>query len=111
MNGYEIENSRRDDYQTYYKTEDGVTDTTIEISWNENQVIKHIVMKENIMCSQRIESFIIEAVQDGEYETVYEGTVVGYKKIVHLDRIKTDKIRIHIKDARVAPTLSFVGVY
>ena len=111
MDGYEIENVRKDDYKTYYKTEDGITDTIIELSWKENQIIKHIIMKENIMFSQRIESFIIEAVQDGEYKTIYKGTVVGYKRIVLLNTVKTDKIRIHILDSRVAPTLSFIGVY
>lgn len=111
MIGHEIENVRKDDYQAYYKAEDGITAVAIELSWKENQLIKHIVLKENIMCSQRIESFEVEAVQNGKYETIYKGTVVGYKRIIPLDSIKTDKIRIHISDARVAPTLSFIGVY
>lgn len=68
-------------------------------------------MKENIACSQRIEKYLIEVNQDGEYRMIYEGTVVGYKRIVPLDAVETDKIRIHILDARVAPTLSFIGVY
>ncbi|NMB13569.1 MAG: alpha-L-fucosidase [Firmicutes bacterium] len=111
MNGYGIENVRTDDYETYFKTEDGITDLIIELSWEEKQVIRHIVMKENIACSQRIEKYLIEVNQDGEYRMIYEGTVVGYKRIVPLDAVETDKIRIHILDARVAPTLSFIGVY
>jgi alpha-L-fucosidase len=111
MNGYGIENIRIDDYRTYYKTEDGITDSIIELSWKEKQVIQHLVMKENIMCSQRIEAFIIETVNGGKYKTIYKGTVVGYKRILQLDAVMTDKIRIHILDARVAPTLSFIGVY
>jgi alpha-L-fucosidase len=108
---YEIDNVRVDDYQTYYKTNDGVTDSIIDISWEAKQTIGHIVLKENILCSQRIEHFTIEALLDGEYKTIYEGTVVGYKRIVKLNSVETDKIRIHITDARVAPTLSFLGIY
>lgn len=111
MDGYEIENARTDDYETYYKTEDGITETVIEAVWKEEQEIRHIVLKENIKCSQRIEAYRVEAVQEGNYRTVYEGTVIGYKKIIPLDALRTDKIRIHILDARVAPTLVFIGVY
>ena len=111
MNGFGIENVRTDNYSIYFRTEDGITNCVIDITWNQNQDIRHIVLKENITCSQRIESFTIEAKLDGKFRTVYEGTVIGYKRIIPLDLIKTDTIRIHITDARVAPTLSFIGVY
>lgn len=109
--GYEIENVLIDDYDHYYTTEEGVTDAVIEIFWQEKQAIRHIVMKENIALSQRVETFIVEAMLDGEYAVVYEGTVVGYKRIILLDGVETDKIRIHILDARVAPTLSYIAAY
>ncbi len=111
MKGYGIENIRIDDYESYYRTEDDVIDSVIELSWKKKQIIRHIVMKENILCSQRIEAFKVEASQNGEYRTIYKGTVVGYKRIIPLTGINTDKIRIHILDARVAPTLSFIGIY
>jgi alpha-L-fucosidase len=111
MEGHGIENVRSDDYQTYYRTEDGVTSSIIDISWKEEQSISNIVIKENIICSQRIEKFSMEAEKDGIYRTLYEGTVVGYKRIVPLESLITGKIRIHISDARVAPTISFLGVY
>ncbi len=111
LNGYGIENIRTDDYRTYFRTDEGVINPVIEISWKEPQAIRHIVMKENIKFSQRIEKFIIEAYQDEEYRIVYEGTVIGYKRISPLNAIKTDRIRIRILDARVAPTLSFMGIY
>ena len=47
----------------------------------------------------------------GEWEAAYQGTVVGYKKIVPLNGLMTKRLRVIIKDARVAPVFSFVGVY
>lgn len=111
MDGYGIIKVRADNYQSYYKTEDGITTSVIDICWEEMQVISHVVLKENIMCSQRIEKYSIAVEQEGEYTTVYEGTVVGYKRIVQLDSIETTKVRIEILDARVAPTMSFIGIY
>lgn len=109
--GLSVDNVKSDDYDTYFTTEDGITRAIIEISWKEEQVINHIILKENILCSQRIERFTIEAEQGGTYNNIYEGTIVGYKKIIKLDSVKTEKLRIKILDARVAPTLSFIGVY
>lgn len=111
MAGYEIDNVRTDQYNTYYRTEDGINDCIIDISWDELVKIEHIILKENIQLSQRIEKFSIQAKINGNYETIYEGTIVGYKKIISIKAIQTSEIRIHILDARVAPTLSFVGVY
>lgn len=111
MEGHDIDTVRTDDYQTFYRTEDGMTTPVIDILWKKKQDIRHLVLKENILCSQRTEKFCIEAALDNGFQVVYEGTVIGYKRIVPLDPVHTDRIRIRILDARVAPTLSFIGVY
>ena len=111
MQGYDINNVRTDDYLRFYRTEDGMTNPVIDIIWNRKQKICYLVLKENILYSQRIERFRMEAAIDEGFQTVCEGTVIGYKRIVPLAPIYTDRIRIHILDARVAPTLSFIGSY
>lgn len=109
--GHEIENARTEGYETYFKTADGVTKCTIEAEWDAPQFFRHVVMKENILLSQRVESFSVEVRQNGLWQTVYQGTVIGYKKIVPLKPLEGDALRITIEDARVCPTLAFVGVY
>lgn len=111
MEGHAIEAVRTEDYENFFKTEDGITAAVINISWDKEQIIGHIVLKENINYSQRIEKFYIEAEQDGVYYKIYEGSVVGYKRIIQLDAVKTKNIRIHITDSRVASTISFIGIY
>ena len=37
--------------------------------------------------------------------------MVGYKKIALLDEIKTKELVIEIIDSRVAPTLSYIGIF
>lgn len=106
---FEIENVKTDSYDTYFRTPNGRTTCCIEINLKEKSTVSFVVLKENILCSQRIESFRIE---DGSGNVIYRGTVVGYKKIAQLPKsICTDKIKIVIEDSRVCPTLSFVGVY
>ena len=73
------------------------------------------LVKENIKKSQRIEAFRILTVHDGSEKCIFDGTVVGYKKIALLDEIKTKELIkelvIEIIDSRVAPTLSYIGIF
>ena len=62
--------------------------------------------------SQRVESFYVEAHTEKGFEKVYEGTVIGYKRIIPFaSGLKTDKLRIVITDSRLEPTIAFLGVY
>ena len=109
-NGIETDNIRIDNYEAKMS---GLADgeTVISAKWQEQVCVETIVLKEDIHFSQRIESFAVEAFVDGEYKTVYEGTVVGHKRIVTLERIVTDAIRIRITDSRKEPIISFMGIY
>ena len=109
--GHEILNSIEDSYESYYKTEDGKTNTEIIITWPDTLEISYIVMKENILLSQRIEKYEVVINSEKDECVLYEGTTVGYKKIIPLIKVKTNKVIIRILDARVSGTLSFLGIY
>ncbi|MCM1027519.1 MAG: alpha-L-fucosidase [Roseburia sp.] len=109
--GFGIENVREPGYEKYFTTEDGTRQCAIELVFREVQTVRYAVLQENIECSQRVERFVIEAEQDGGFREVYRGTVIGYKRIAPLPDVRTRRLRLRILDARVAPTLSFVGVY
>ena len=48
---------------------------------------------------------------DMKKEKIVDATTIGYKKIIDLQGVETDAIEIRIEDSRVAPVISFVGVY
>lgn len=103
---------RKDNYDSFFANADGERKLQIDLVWEEPQKLSYLVMKENILFSQRIERFrVFSENAAGEWEIVTIGTVVGYKKIVELNDIETKKLRVIIDDARVAPVLSFLGVY
>ena len=106
--GHGIESVRIDGYDDYYKTEDGIRTAEIYIDFPEPVNVSHVVMKENIRLSQRIEAFEI---LDETEKCLYKGSVVGYKKIAAFEEVKTGSLKIRILDSRVCPTLSFIGVY
>jgi len=109
-----VEYLRKDEDRTFYKTKDGDRSACITVNFDREMNVRFIVLKENIRLSQRIEKFNIQIRRNNQYETVYEGTVVGYKKIVLLNNnevIKCKELRVCITESRVSPTLSFLGIY
>ena len=111
--GYHLpEALKTDSYDAYYKPFDGENQITLTVKLEGKKQISHVVIKEHIPMSQRIEAFIIEVKEpDGSYREVFSGTTVGYKRIAKFDAVFTDEVRIRITDSRVCPVLSFVGVY
>lgn len=109
--GENILSVRNDNYDEYFSAEKGVTTAEITAEWDSPVTIGNIVLKENILCGQRVESFSVEAETDGKFTEIYRGTVIGYKRIVPLKNISAKVIRIKIIDSRTEPTLAFLGIY
>lgn len=107
---HRAENIRRDDEAFYMPyVQDGTAE--IVLKWDKPQSIRRVVIKEQIRLSQRVERFAIEAMTDGVWLQVYEGTVIGYKKIAVIGLVETTALRLRILDARVVPAIRFIGVY
>jgi alpha-L-fucosidase len=101
-----------DSYDEYYKPFDGENTATLTVKLGRICDVTHVVIKEHIPMSQRVESYIVEAqLPDGTWQEVGRETTIGYKKIEHFEPVSTDTIRVRITDSRVCPILSFIGVY
>ena len=98
-----------DNYDEYFLPQDRTAE--ILISFNTPEKLGFLVLKENIRMSQRVESFAVDVFEDGDFHEIYSGTVIGFKRIVPLNGVNADRLRIRITDSRVAPTISFIGVY
>ena len=101
-----------DRYDDYYKPFDGENTAEITVKLDKVCDVTHVVIKEHIPMSQRVEFYVIEAkLSDGTWCEIAQGTTIGYKKIEKFDAVATDTIRLRITDSRVCPILSFIGVY
>ena len=99
-------------YDAYYKPFDGDNAVTLTVKLDGVKEVSHVVIKEHIPMSQRVEKYVIEVkTADGSYMEVAAGTTIGYQKIARFDAVATEEVRIRITDSRVCPILSFVGVY
>lgn len=104
-----IENVLTDSYNEYYMAKHNSAEITLAFAKPEK--LGYLVIKENIRMSQRVESFAVDVFRNGGFCEMYSGTVIGYKRIVPLNGLTTDRLRIRITDSRTEPTISFIGVY
>lgn len=110
-NHYAPANIVDEDEDTYWATDDGVNTATIEVTLKEPKVIRYIQLQEYIRLGQRVRAFHVEVMTGGEWKKIAEGTTVGYKRILQLEPVTTDRIRISITDSRACPLISDIGLY
>lgn len=108
----EIANLLSDSYDTWYEPkENAEMPVGLRIEWNDKQSIRYIVLKENILHSQRVEEFSVYDLSAGR-NCIAKETTIGYKKIIELEQpIVTDKIEICFEKYRINPKISFIGIY
>ena len=95
----------------FYKGIDNEETATIKFKFENIKEIKTLVLKEHLPLSQRIEQFEIYANINNTLVNIYNGKIVGSRKICKLGNITIDYIEIRILKSRVCPTLNFVGIY
>ena len=70
------------------------------------------VVQEAIQMGQHIRSFNLKlANEKGEWQTVYEGTTVGNKRIVRFDKQKITAVAFEVLDAKKEVKIAEVGLY
>lgn len=96
---------------TYWATNDGVKTGTIEVKLQKSRPVKYVLLQEHIALGQRVKAFKVEAWHGGGWKEVAASTTIGYKRIVNMDGVSTDRIRININDAKESLVLSNLEIY
>ncbi|HUQ67475.1 MAG TPA: alpha-L-fucosidase [Flavitalea sp.] len=96
---------------TYWATDDHTDRASIEIDLRKNTNIRYVVLEEYIRLGQRVSRFNIGIMEKNKWKTVAEGTTIGHKRIIRLQDIQSDKIRVNIISSRACPVISGISVY
>lgn len=71
-----------------------------------------LMLCEDITKGQRVESFEVFTIDsDGKSEKVYEGTTIGYKKLVRLNKQEYSDVKIVITSSRDVPVINNFGMF
>ena len=97
--------------ETYWATNDQEQTGTLEIDLGESKLISYILIQEYIKLGQRIKSFSVEIEKDGNWLEVAKGTTIGYKRILRLDSVEAQKVRLVITGSKACPVISNMEIY
>lgn len=88
------------------------TQSVIDINLKKNVKINYLVLAENIAEGQRVENFFVQKQNEhGIWGNIFEGTTIGNKRIISLQGVEADKLRIFIVSSRDTPEISEISVY
>jgi alpha-L-fucosidase len=96
---------------TYWATNDDEKTGNLEIDLGEKKLVSYVLIQEYIKLGQRVKSFSVEVEKDGNWQEVAKGTTIGYKRILRINPVEVQNIRIAIKDSKACPVISNVEVY
>lgn len=96
---------------TYWCPREGTEQAQLTIRFGKSVGFDKVVLMEHIQSGQRIEEFVLEYDDEGEWKECFRGSVVGYKRICRFDRVQSAAIRVKITKSRWCPTLAYIGVF
>jgi len=96
---------------TYWATNDEEKTGHLEIDLGEKKLVSYVLIQEYIKLGQRIKSFSVEVEKDGNWLEVAKGTTIGYKRILRINPVEAQNIRIKFIDSKACPVISNVEVY
>lgn len=108
---YAPENITDGNKETYWATDDNQHEGSFEIQLAETSPVKYIVLQEYIKLGQRVSDFTVQAWVNDGWTPVASATTIGYKRILKIDALQTEKIKVTIKNAKACPLISNVEVY
>jgi len=97
--------------ETYWTTNDEITSGTLEIDLGAKKKVKYILLQEYIKLGQRVKDFTVSVRKNNRWEEVAKGSTIGYKRILKIEPVETNKVKIEITSSKASPLISNIGIY
>lgn len=96
---------------TYWATDDDVLTGSIVMDFGKETSFNRFLAQEYIRSGQRVRSFTIEYMNDGEWTKIQDATTIGYKRILCFPTVTSRYLRFTVTDSRACPMISNIEVY
>lgn len=100
-----------DNFDTYWATDDNVTTGEVIVDYGKVITLNTFLIQEYITLGQRVDSFAIDIWKDDNWLQVADKSTIGYKRIISVPNMITNKIRLRIKSAQASPVISEFAAY
>ncbi len=108
---YQASHVNDGDPETYWATDDSVTQASLLIDLGSAVPFNRFLVQEYIPLGQRVKRFRLEALVNGNWQTLAEETTIGYKRILRFPEAVATQIRFTVTDAKACPLISTLQVF
>ncbi|GAB3958511.1 alpha-L-fucosidase [Spirosoma harenae] len=99
------------DKDSYWATDDAVRNASLTIQFPKSTAFNRFLVQEPIQLGQRVKSFSVEALVNGNWKEIAKETTIGYKRILRFPTVETTQLRLTILDTKATPLISNIEVY
>jgi alpha-L-fucosidase len=96
---------------TYWATDDNIKTGSVEITLTKASLVKYILLQEYIRLGQRIKSFNVEVLNNGNWIKVANATTIGYKRILKISPVETTRVRVNFTESKASPVISNIEIF
>ena len=68
-------------------------------------------LQEDIWRGQRVEQFVFQVENHGEWVQVASGTTIGYKRLLRFPPVTARRVRLRVLSSRLDPFVTKIGLY
>ena len=96
---------------TNWTTKGHDTIATIDFLLHDVKTFDVLSLQENIRTGQRVEKWVLECKDGGQWKVITGGTTIGYKRLLRFPPVTTGAVRLRILSSRLNPTIAEFGLY
>ncbi len=96
---------------TYWATNDGVTNAALTVAFEQPTPINRVLLQEFIELGQRVKKFTIAAEIDGNWQVLDTQTTIGFRRILSFSTVKASKLKVAILEAKGPVTIANMAIY
>jgi len=68
-------------------------------------------LQEDLSTGQRVESFAVDAWDGNAWRQIANGTTIGYKRLLRVERTQAQRVRLRILAARLEPAIAAIHLF
>lgn len=99
------------DPETAWAPEAGDGEPRLEFDLRGERAFDRLMIREDIRTGQRVEAFVLEALEGGSWREVARATTIGYQRFLRFPAVKASRVRVAFTGVRAAPAISEFGLF
>jgi alpha-L-fucosidase len=96
---------------TYWATDDGVTNADLVLEFPQPVTFNVARIREYLPLGQRVSGYVLEQWQDGQWKEFASGESIGNCRLTRGADVTTSRVRLRITQASVCPAISEFGLF